>query len=77
MSGNMSASDLQRMLRRSEQERIKLEQVFPWQGCVKGVRGRVLSWLEGGSNPHHALEIQMELTSVSKMLPSGQGSGKE
>lgn len=73
MSGNMSASDLERTLRRSEQERIKLEQVFPWQGCVKGVRRRVLSWPEGGSNPHHTLELQMELTSVSKNAPKWPG----
>lgn len=74
MSGNMSASDLKRIIRRSEQERMKQEQVFPGQGCVKGVRRGVLSWPEGGSNPHHALEIQEQLTSVSKMLPSSQGS---
>lgn len=76
MSGNMSASDLQRMSRRSEQERMKQEQVFPGQGCVKGVRRNVLSWPEGGSNPLHALEIQKEFTSIRKVLPSGQRSGR-
>lgn len=66
MSGNMSASDSQRMIRKSEQERMKQEQVFPGQCSVKGVRRNVLSWPEGGSNAHHALEIQKEFTSVSK-----------
>lgn len=37
---------------------MKHEQVFPGQGCVKGVRRRALSWPEGGSNPHHALEYR-------------------
>lgn len=37
----------------------------------------MLSWPEDGSDLHHDLESQEELTSVSKMLPNGKRSVRE